>query len=41
LLDADTALYQARVHLAFSESDAVVAYNKLLEASGSLTRENQ
>jgi outer membrane protein len=41
LLDADTALYQARVNLAFSESDAVVAYNKLLEASGSLTRENQ
>jgi outer membrane protein len=41
LLDADAALYQARVNLAFAESDAVVAYNKLLEASGSLTNENQ
>jgi outer membrane protein len=41
LLDADQALYQSKVNLAFAESDAVVAYNKLLEASGSLNRENQ
>lgn len=41
LLDADAAVYQARVNLAFAESDAAVAYNKLLEASGNLTAENQ
>jgi outer membrane protein TolC len=41
LLDADAAVYQARVNLAFAESDATVAYNKLLEASGMLTIEKQ
>jgi outer membrane protein len=37
LLDADAALLQARLNYSFSKSDAVVAYNKLLQASGLLT----
>lgn len=36
LLDADIAQLQARLNFAFAKSDAVVAYNKLLQASGLL-----
>ncbi|RYY93803.1 MAG: TolC family protein, partial [Chitinophagaceae bacterium] len=36
LLDADAALLQARLNYSFSQTDAVVAYYKLLQASGTL-----
>lgn len=37
LLDADVAQLQARLNYSFAQSDAVVAYNKLLQAAGLLT----
>lgn len=37
LLDADVAQLQARMNYAFSRSDAVVAYHKLLQSAGLLT----
>jgi len=37
LLDADVAQLQARLNYAFAKSDAVVAYNRLLQAAGLLT----
>ncbi len=37
LLDADVAQLQARMNFAFAQSDAVVAYNKLLQSAGMLT----
>ena len=37
LLDADVAQLQARVNLALARADAIAAYNKLLETTGSLT----
>jgi outer membrane protein len=37
LLDADAALLQARLNHAVSEADAVVAYDKLLQAAGLLS----
>ncbi|GAA4739740.1 TolC family protein [Flavisolibacter ginsenosidimutans] len=37
LLDADVALLQARLNYAFAQSDAVVAYNRLLQSAGLLT----
>ncbi|GAB4092857.1 TolC family protein [Flaviaesturariibacter terrae] len=40
LLDADAALLQARLNYAFSQNDAVVAYYKLLQASGTLLTNN-
>lgn len=36
LLDADVARLQARLNSAFAQSDAVVAYNRLLQAAGIL-----
>jgi outer membrane protein TolC len=36
LLDADVAQLQARMNFAFAKSDAVVAYNKLLQTAGLL-----
>lgn len=36
LLDADVAQLQARLNFAFAQSDALVAYNKLLQAAGLL-----
>ncbi|RYY89898.1 MAG: TolC family protein [Chitinophagaceae bacterium] len=39
LLDADAALLQARLNYAFSKNDAVVAYYKLLQASGTLNNQ--
>ncbi|MDB5197213.1 MAG: TolC family protein [Flaviaesturariibacter sp.] len=41
LLDADAALLQTRLNLSFAQSDAVVAYNKLLQAAGLLTTETK
>jgi outer membrane protein TolC len=41
LLDADVAQLQARMNYAFAKSDAVVAYNKLLQAAGLLTPEEK
>ena len=38
LLDADVAQLQARLNYAFAKSDALVAYNRLLQASGILTQ---
>lgn len=38
LLDADVAQLQARLNYAFSRSDAVVAYHKLLQSAGMLTQ---
>lgn len=38
LLDADVAQLQARMNYAFAQSDAVVAYNKLLQSAGVLTQ---
>ena len=38
LLDADVAELQARMNYAFAQSDAVVAYNKLLQSAGLLTQ---
>ena len=38
LLDADVAQLQARLNYAFAKSDAVVAYNRLLQAAGLLTQ---
>ncbi|RYZ30025.1 MAG: TolC family protein [Chitinophagaceae bacterium] len=38
LLDADVAQLQARLNYAFAKSDALVAYNKLLQAAGLLTQ---
>jgi outer membrane protein TolC len=38
LLDADVAQLQARLNYTFSRSDAVVAYNKLLQSAGMLTQ---
>lgn len=40
LLDADAALLQARLNYAFAQNDAVVAYYKLLQASGNLQTNN-
>lgn len=37
LLDADAALLQTKLNYSFSQSDAVVAYHKLLQAAGLLT----
>lgn len=37
LLDADVAQLQARLNYAFAKSDAVVAYNRLLQSAGLLT----
>lgn len=37
LLDADVAQLQARLNYAFAKSDALVAYNRLLQAAGILT----
>jgi outer membrane protein TolC len=37
LLDADVARLQARLNSAFAQSDAAVAYSKLLQAAGLLT----
>jgi outer membrane protein len=37
LLDADAALLQARLNHSFSQTDATVAYYKLLQASGTLS----
>lgn len=37
LLDADVAQLQARLNYAFAKSDALVAYNRLLQAAGLLT----
>src|SRR6478672_3126298 len=37
LLDADVAQLQAKLNYAFAKSDAVVAYDKLLQAAGLLT----
>ena len=34
LLDADIAQLQAKMNYAFAKADAVVSYNKLLQASG-------
>lgn len=39
LLDADVAQLQARMNHAFAQSDAAVAYNKLLQATGLLTNQ--
>jgi len=39
LLDADVAQLQARLNFAFAKSDAVVAYDKLLQSAGLLTSE--
>lgn len=36
LLDADVAQLQSKLNYAFAQSDALVAYNKLLQASGML-----
>lgn len=41
LLDADAALLQARLNYATSQSDAVVAYQKLLQATGTLSTETK
>lgn len=41
LLDADVAQMQARMNYTFAQSDAVVAYNKLLQAAGLLTNESK
>lgn len=41
LLDADVAQLQARLNLAFSKSDASVAYSKLLQTAGLLTNSNE
>ncbi|MDB5206606.1 MAG: TolC family protein [Flavisolibacter sp.] len=38
LLDADVAQLQARLNYAFAKSDALVAYNKLLQSAGILTQ---
>ncbi len=38
LLDADVAQLQARMNYAFAQSDAVVAYDKLLQSAGLLTQ---
>lgn len=38
LLDADVAQLQARLNYAFAQSDAVVAYNKLLQSAGVLSQ---
>ena len=38
LLDADVAQLQARMNYAFAHSDAVVAYDKLLQSAGLLTQ---
>lgn len=38
LLDADVAQLQAKINAAFAKSDAVVAYNKLLQSAGILTQ---
>ena len=41
LLDADAALLQARLNYAFAQNDAVVAYYKLLQASGNFPTNNR
>jgi outer membrane protein len=38
LLDADVARLQARLNYAFAQSDALVAYNRLLQSAGLLTQ---
>jgi outer membrane protein len=38
LLDADVAQLQARLNYAFAQSDALVAYNRLLQSAGLLTQ---
>lgn len=38
LLDADVAQLQARLNYAFAKSDALVAYNRLLQSAGILTQ---
>jgi outer membrane protein TolC len=37
LLDADVAQLQAKLNYAFAKADAIVAYNKLIQAAGLLT----
>lgn len=37
LLDADVAQLQARLNYAFAKADAIVAYNRLIQAAGVLT----
>lgn len=37
LLDADVAQLQAKLNFAFAKADAIVAYNKLVQAAGLLT----
>lgn len=41
LLDADVAQLQARLNFAFAKSDAVVAYDKLLQSAGLLTSQTK
>ena len=38
LLDADVALLQTRLNISFAKADAVLAYNKLLQTSGLLSK---
>ena len=38
LLDADVALLQSKLNIRFSKADAILAYNKLLQTSGALTK---
>jgi outer membrane protein TolC len=37
LLDADVAQLQAKLNYAFAKADAIVAYNKVIQAAGLLT----
>jgi outer membrane protein len=41
LLDADVAQLQAKLNYAFSKSDALVAYNKLLQTAGLLNAQSE
>ena len=41
LLEADVAQLQARLNYVFAKADAMVAYNKLLETSGTLSYESK
>jgi len=41
LLDADAALLQARLNYTNAQSDAIVAYQKLLQAAGTLSTETK
>ena len=38
LLEADVSLLQSKLNISFGKADAVLAYNKLLQTSGSLSK---